>query len=63
MTSNTHTTRARQRNDRELAANEQRIEVLEAKLYALNEELTDLQAERRAILAAATALRDHGGQL
>lgn len=59
----THTTRARQRNDRDLAANEQRLEIAEAKLGALKAEVADLYAERRALSAMAVALRDEGGQL
>lgn len=54
----THTLKARQRNDRDLAANEQKIETLEARIAAQNEELSDLLRERTALLAMAGALRD-----
>lgn len=56
--STAHTIKARQRNDRELAVNEQKIEVLTAERAVLNEELADLEIERRALLAMAGALRD-----
>lgn len=46
----THTIKARQRNDKELAAVDNRIEILEV-------ELNDLHATRRALLAMAQALR------
>lgn len=55
--STAHSTKARQRNDRDLAANEQKIETLESRRAALDAELEDLQAERRALFAMAEALR------
>lgn len=56
-----HSLRARQRNDRDLAANEQKLEVLAVKATALNTEILDLQTEQRALLALGAALRDAGG--
>ena len=70
----THTLKARQRNDAELAKNERKIETLNAKrsrvmtkaeqdLAAIDAELVDLKNEERALLAMAEKLRDAGGQL
>lgn len=59
----THTLAARQRNDAELQKIEMHIERIEAKKLALETELIDLHATRRALLAMAVALRDEGGQL
>lgn len=59
----THTLQARQRNDADLAANERKIETLEAKRDAIDRELADLQTTRRALMAMAVSLRDEGGQL
>lgn len=53
-----HSTKARQRNDRELAVNEQKIENLALKRAQLDTEMSDLEYERRALLAMAEALRD-----
>lgn len=52
-----HSTKARQRNDRDLAANADRIEGVQAKIDALTAELADLQTEQRALLAMGTTLR------
>lgn len=70
----THTLKARQRCDAALAANERKIELLNAKrsrvmtkaeqdLAAIDAELIDLKNEERALLAMAATLRDAGGQL
>lgn len=45
----THTLAARQRNDKDLAANEFKIERLQVKIDALTAEMTDLHNERRAL--------------
>lgn len=54
----THTIRARQRNDRDIVAVDEKIEILEAKIAVANEELADLHRARRGILAQAQALRE-----
>lgn len=51
------TLRARQRNDRDLAANEQKLEILAARRVALEAEAADLETERAALLAMAVSLR------
>lgn len=58
-----HSLRARLRNDRELAAVEQKLEVLAARRAALDLETVDLQATQRALMAQGVALRDADGQL
>lgn len=58
-----HSLRARQRNDRAIAANEQKIELLIARREGINDEIRDLETERRGLLAQGVALRDAGGQL
>lgn len=60
---NNHTLKARQRNDADLAKNEVKLEILAEKMKALETEQTDLNTERRALMAMAVALRDEGGQL
>ncbi len=59
----THTLKARQRCDRELAALADKIETLEARRADIDAELVDLRDAQRALLAMAVALRDAGGQL
>jgi hypothetical protein len=59
----THTIKARQRNDRELATVANRLELLEAQSAVLLAEIQDLRVAERGLLAQAVALRDAGGQL
>lgn len=54
----THTLKARQRNDRDLANNERKIETLMARRAEIDAELADLRVEEKALLAMAAALRD-----
>jgi len=62
MSSTIHTIKARQRNDRELAAVDQRLEMLDAQSAAILAEITDLQTARRGLLAMAVAMRDEEAQ-